>query len=473
MAVTLKDISFDLKPSDTDGLAVLVDRLQIDQLPKTRQHFLAEPYLRRHVRNGNGWIDIWPNWIVARLLSICLGPDMDENDALEKINGPIGQELKRLACRDLPVLEFYGTPLKGSENRRPVWKIKSKPAAWIAELRQEIRVLAGRLGFTVQGLIEPENEVHICIRGRYENSGNDPALPATRSDFCMTFHKVGFRRRFEYGTGQSEQFGSMLSVNFGTSAYVTSGGSRHIQFLSDITDNREFPSASDANRPIINNVDRLAASMAAQPPILELHESTTFPLESDVEVAEAASLREADRVAAPHNARVCREVAQSRLSTEPLVLLKVSRDPDVYHKELGTCAELQKCREDLEAAGKNFQLPSGAKSFVHPWQHDAALKAAELKGGLNEQHVLVSKDHEADVMKVIQRIPCNSKVRVRRRTWVPLGLASEAASSAMKLTVNRTFIHIDVPSSLRSSVSGQACVASTTEAHNGKNPRRA
>jgi len=128
---------------------------------------------------------------------------------------------------------------------------------------------------------------------------------------------------------------------------------------------------------------------------------------------------------------------------------------------------------DLESAGKSFQLPSGAKAFVHPGQHAAAMKAAELRGGLVSQHVLVSQDHEAAVVKVIQRIPCNSKVRVQRKTTVPSGLASEAASSGMTIKIERTFIRVEVPSSLRSSASGKPCVASTSEAHNCRNPRRA
>merc|ERR1711920_995119 len=99
-------------------------------------------------------------------------------------------------------------------------------------------------------------------------------------------------------------------------------------------------------------------------------------------------------------------------------------------------------------------------AFVHPEQYDAARKAAELRGGLIPQHLLVSQDHEANVMNVIRRIPCNFKVSVRRRATVPVGLASEAASSGMKLTVERTFIHVDIPSSLRSSAIGQRCVAS-------------
>ena len=129
MAMTLKDISFDLKPSDIDGLADLVDRFQVDQHARTRQRFLEQPYLRQLVTDSHGWIDIWPDWIVARLLTIVLGSCMDENDALAKIHGPIEMELKLLACRELPVLEFHGAPFKGTECGRPVWKIKSKPAA--------------------------------------------------------------------------------------------------------------------------------------------------------------------------------------------------------------------------------------------------------------------------------------------------------------------------------------------------------
>mmetsp|Transcript_38022 Transcript_38022/g.75384 ORF Transcript_38022/g.75384 Transcript_38022/m.75384 type:complete len:138 (+) Transcript_38022:815-1228(+) len=134
-------------------------------------------------------------------------------------------------------------------------------------------------------------------------------------------------------------------------------------------------------------------------------------------------------------------------------------------RNAGKISELQK---------KSFCLPSGAKAFVHPEQYDAALKEAEFKYRLIAQHVLASLDYEPVVQSVIRAIPANRKIGVpRRKSAIPLGCASEAASLGINFKIERTFIHVKIPSSLRSSSSGQACVASSTEVHIGKNPRRA
>eukprot|EP00930_Biecheleria_cincta_P057718 TRINITY_DN43601_c0_g1_i1.p1 TRINITY_DN43601_c0_g1~~TRINITY_DN43601_c0_g1_i1.p1 ORF type:complete len:492 (+),score=59.30 TRINITY_DN43601_c0_g1_i1:58-1476(+) len=472
--MTPKDLSFELEPSDTDGLAVIVRRFQVDELPGTRERFATEPYLRSHLTSSSGWISTRPRWICARLLSISPGQGMTWEKVLEIIQGPMKKLLKELACRDLPVLEFYGTLFRDEECRKAVWKIKSKPAAWIAELRNSVQALAQTLGLWVRGLAEPRDEVHIILRGRHRDSGKLPQPPTDRSDFRVTLHKLGFKRRFELGTGQTEPFGTIVSINFGSSSHVTSGGSVMAEFSSFVLNEREFPQLHlplrTANGPDISN-----GSSSARPPIVELHESTTFPLDSDIQVAEAASLQEAALAAAPDNAAAAWAVGQRRslMFSESVVLLKVTRDPGrEYLKLLETCSELQTCREDLEAAGKNCMLRSGAKAFVHPWQYDAAMAAVDMRQGLTPQHVLVSQDLEETVMKVIQRIPCTAKVRVRSRTTVPSGLASEAIRLGIPLGVERTFINIHVPSSLRSSVSAHQ-VASTTDAHRGRNPRRA
>jgi len=419
----------------------------------------------------------------ARLLSISLGPGMDESDALAKVCGAIQEKLESLACRELPKLEFFGELQRGYEfGDQPIWKIKSKPAAWVAELRQEIRAFAENLGFKVDGLLEAETEVHIPIRGRYATIGSEPQHPSDRSDFCMTFHKLGFRRRYEYGMGRPEQFGGTISVNFGTGDYVVSGGPTQVQLSSIIPNDVNFPAPS-AGPPVSTRRSRKPPSasnrsderVGAKSARVELHESTNIlDLKSAEDVAAAASLCDSDQAAAQINARVCGEVAQNRFAfTQPFVLLKVSRDPAGYHEQLDHCAELQECRDILAAAGKAFKLPSGARVFVDPVQYEAAKKAAELKGGLTPQNVLVSQHYEDLVVMVIKRIPCNSKVRVQCNAKIPSGVVSEAISSGIDLEISRSFIHVPVPSSLRSSANGQTPTASTTEAHGGKNPRRA
>lgn len=149
-----------------------------------------------------------------------------------------------------------------------------------------------------------------------------------------------------------------------------------------------------------------------------------------------------------------------------MVLIKVSRDVKEYHMKLDNCAELLRYRQDLADAGKNFKLVSGAKCFVRPDQYDAVLKAVSDQSlkNLGCRHLLVSQDYEKVVTNVIESITCNSKVHWQSRMDVEI--------SASFLKVQRIFIHIDVESSLRSSSGGRPYVASSTEAHRGRNPRR-
>mmetsp|Transcript_15270 Transcript_15270/g.29536 ORF Transcript_15270/g.29536 Transcript_15270/m.29536 type:complete len:306 (-) Transcript_15270:784-1701(-) len=299
---------------------------------------------------------------------------MDEKDAQNKINGPLQERVKRLTCRDLPKLEFVGILSEGRECGLPVLRTKSKPVVWIAEIRREVGALAANLRFQVQGLVEPEDEVHITIRGRYRNSGGNPGRTSDRSDFFVTFDKLGFRRRYEFGTGMSEPFGALHYVNFGMPDYLTSGGPRHMPFVSNLLDVSEWPSLStpstSANPARMRRTRRAinagmdVSSMPAEPPVLELHESTSFPLESDMEVALAASLREADLAALPENAPVIQGVFQHAHAFSDFVwLLKLKRDPQEFHSMLDTCDELQKCREDLRAAEKELLSAKWRQGF--------------------------------------------------------------------------------------------------------------
>jgi len=224
-------------------------------------------------------------------------------------------------------------------------------------------------------------------------------------------------------------------MNFGTSEYVTVGGSAVAQSLVDISDTNTFPALPTARRTRTHQ----SGSAEYGSRILKLHESTSFPLDDDIAVAVAASLLEADRAVVRCNALSYSQVA--RLG-EPLVLLGVSRDPKVYHEALKSCIELQPQRDRLDASGKSFALPGGGYAFVRPEQYAPAMKALELfKITITPHHVLASQEYENAILAVI------------------------------RIQVKRTFLHIKVPSSSLST-SNAHCVVSTTDAHGGKNPRR-
>merc|ERR1719264_150342 len=111
--MTLKDFSFELKPAYVDGVAKLVDRLQVDT--HARRHYLSQPYLKCHVSETNGCMDVPPHRMCARLLSVGLGPGMDQKIAVKKINRPIQEKLKQLARRPSPKLEFSVALHQGEE----------------------------------------------------------------------------------------------------------------------------------------------------------------------------------------------------------------------------------------------------------------------------------------------------------------------------------------------------------------------
>jgi hypothetical protein len=205
--------------------------------------------------------------------------------------------------------------------------------------------------------------------------------------------------------------------------------------------------------------------------LVPLHESTTLPLDSDLEVGIAASLYEAEQAAIRGHVI---SYAQISASTEPLVLLTVERDPREFHKKLETCLELKCYRDNLESAGKNFVTQSGGYIFVRPEQYETALEVISLYGvTMSPHHILVAQEYEKIVLTVIGKLRSNLKVRILTSKTVPVAMASWLTSSGIELHVSRTFLQCKITSSIRSTPISSNVVASTTDAHGGKNPRRA
>merc|ERR1712032_875682 len=110
-------------------------------------------------------------------------------------------------------------------------------------------------------------------------------------------------------------------------------------------------------------------------------------------------------------------------------------------------------------------LPHAGYTVIRPDQYEPARKALELQGrSLSSHHVLCSPEYVDTVQVVIESLRCNSRVRVRGNDMVPLALASQAVSFGMNIEVNRSFLKIDVPSSLSPTSRGTATV-STSQAH--------
>lgn len=160
----------------------------------------------------------------------------------------------------------------------------------------------------------------------------------------------------------------------------------------------------------------------------------------------------------------------------------------------------RKFREVLDDAG-GLELPSGAKIFVRPEHYDPVVEQLRVDNwDLKKYHVVVSEEHEATVMRAVASLP--SKEQIRRKDRVALAVpnspSQEAAGSANDdagveslesddggsapvvealdsegdedpsmgslpvVLVQRTFIHVPLPSSIYSGPSSGQKTASTT-----------
>jgi len=184
-------------------------------------------------------------------------------------------------------------------------------------------------------------------------------------------------------------------------------------------------------------------------------------------------------------------------------VVQYSRNLQCLRDTLLEGESLAACRKALCDCGLSSELPSGAKIFVHPEHYEpvlAAIKSAELV--LKPFHVIVSDDFEDLVTAATSSLPSRAQVREKASFSVhcpPVCEACMAQNPRFKCSqcgkamycsracqknhwqthvglcetddalsiVKTTFIHVDLPSSLRSAPSSRAKTASTSDA----NPR--
>lgn len=138
-----------------------------------------------------------------------------------------------------------------------------------------------------------------------------------------------------------------------------------------------------------------------------------------------------------------------------LVLLEVTRHPSDFKAALLEGPELQNCRDRMATCGLQYELACGAKAFVHV--HEYPLVVC-LERELSIYHVVVSEDLENCATEAIKKLPCRSKVRIRKREVI-YKPPSE---------VRHTFIHV----SERAERNATSVIQSSGSAHAGVNPRR-
>lgn len=189
------------------------------------------------------------------------------------------------------------------------------------------------------------------------------------------------------------------------------------------------------------------------------------------------------------------QISEALLRSRPrntlnvVALLEYSRNPTCFHRALMESDDLAACRDALHSNGLSADLPCGAKAFVSPEAFEPTLEAVRLSGiDLCPRHVLVQPSLELAVVKVVETGLTNphkpltpdgrkaekAKVRCKARLEVPLHFAEAVVESGHEIVLSRTFIHIEVESSLRSAPSSGLVTASTSDVRfPEKNPRAA
>lgn len=163
-----------------------------------------------------------------------------------------------------------------------------------------------------------------------------------------------------------------------------------------------------------------------------------------------------------------------------VMLLSFSRNPQCVREALQACPKLKTCRQMLAENGFSLELSSGTKLFVHPWQYEAVMHAVADRD-LKAWHIITASDLEEIVKDIMLSLPKKHKVYFRDSEAMSLAGAGNTpddfvvvddGADEISIVVSRTFINIDVPTSMFSRSFGPK-TNSTTDAdgRKGKNPR--
>jgi len=177
------------------------------------------------------------------------------------------------------------------------------------------------------------------------------------------------------------------------------------------------------------------------------------------------------------NAQVSAALSQTVSAGEgPRVwLLKLSRRPSALRELLLQAPELAECRSAMEQQGFAIELSSGAKVFVDVELYEATLEAIRLAGwALHPNHIIVTEALEPVVHQVLRQLRGREHVHLKDSRPLPIAFPDSAAKSGYRIEVTRTFIHVTLPSSMRSESQTGVRTVSTTDADpkKGGNPRR-
>ena len=137
---------------------------------------------------------------------------------------------------------------------------------------------------------------------------------------------------------------------------------------------------------------------------------------------------------------------------DAVVLLEVDRTLSSLRQALMAGSELAHVRNALAKHGHPVELPSGAKMFVRPEQYQSVLATVEDMD-LKPRHIVVAQELHDLVSSVISTVKRTNVKRRRIATTRPCFCPWQSVQISVE--VKRTFIHLEIPSSLHSGPSSK------------------
>jgi len=223
---------------------------------------------------------------------------------------------------------------------------------------------------------------------------------------------------------------------------------------------------------------RAESALAKAPPALTHADPEDFATQVAIESSfnEIRLTSQSSHSAEHVNSQLSSALVHDRQAGPSVTLLNFSRSPCAFRYALMHAPELESIRQSLEAHGLPMELESGAKLVVHAKNYQAVLEAIRL-GSLRatRSHVFVEPELEDVVIGLVRALPRLHSVNHRSSAKVPIGAAQAVSELDAEVRVERTFISIVVPSSLRSAGGIGPRTASTTDTtiRKGRNHRRA
>lgn len=185
---------------------------------------------------------------------------------------------------------------------------------------------------------------------------------------------------------------------------------------------------------------------------------------ADLEQGVRESIRQASRSAAEKNAPLMDAILRTAQeeSTVQVIVLEYSRNEGWFRRVLMEAPELEERRLVIREAGFSPELSSGAKCFLAPHVFHAAIATISEQGiAMGKRHVVVDADMEPVVKDVLdtaqrqlsRRERGSFKMKGRAEFNVPVDAETEETLESRSdpcIVVKRTFIHVQLPNSMRS-----------------------